>query len=369
MMECDRAWVRIDLDALAHNIRQLKGLLLPHTELWAVVKANGYGHGAVAVARTALEQGATGLAVATVLEGIELRQAGLQAPILLLGATHTRLEIEAIVQWQLEPTLCTPEQALFCSQQLQQSLRVHLNIDTGMSRLGPRWPQGPAFVQWVSELPYLKIASLYSHLATADAIDPSFMETQNHRFQEVIQRVQAQGIPLPQLHLANSAGLLRGPQFHYDLVRVGLALYGLYPAPMFEDIIQLRPVMQVQARVTQVKTVPAGTGISYGHTFVAPKPLQIAVLGIGYADGVPRPLSNRMQVLIRDQLVPQIGAITMDQLMVDVTAVPEVQVGDVATLIGGKGKTRLTVEAWAEQLGTISYEIVCGFQPRLPRVT
>ena len=367
-MECDRAWVTIDLDALAHNVHQIKSLLLPQTELVAVVKADGYGHGAVTVARTAIAQGATGLAVATVLEGVDLRQAGISAPILVLGATQTLQEIEAIVQWQLQPTLCTPEQALLFSQHLQQSLQVHLNIDTGMARLGPLWQQGPAFIQFVSELPHLEIASIYSHLATADETDLSFMAMQHRRFQEVLQRVQVEGISLPKLHLANSAGTLRGPQFHYDLVRVGLALYGLYPAPLFEDIVQLRPVMQVKARITQVKTVPAGMGISYGHTFVTSELLQVAVLGIGYADGVPRPLSNQMQVLLRGQWVPQIGAITMDQLMVDVTRLPEVQVGEVATLIGGEGTNRLTVESWAERLGTISYEIVCGFQPRLPRV-
>ena len=367
-MECDRAWVTIDLDALAHNVRQIKALLLPRTELMAVVKADGYGHGAVTVARTVIGQGATWLAVATVLEGIDLRQGGIQVPILVLGATQTLQEIEAVIQWQLQPTLCSAEQALLFSKHLQQPLQVHLNIDTGMSRLGPLWQQGIAFIQFVSELPHLNIASIFSHLATADEVDSSFVDLQDHRFQEVVQQVQAEGLLIPKLHLANSAGTLKGPQFHYNLVRVGLALYGLYPAPMFQDTVQLRPVMQVKARIAQIKKVPAGTGVSYGHTFATTGPMQVAILGIGYADGVPRPLSNQIKVLIRGQLVPQIGAITMDQMMVDVTDIPELQAGEIATLIGREGDTQLTVESWAQQLGTISYEIVCGFQPRLPRV-
>ena len=353
MMDCDRAWLTIDLAALAHNIRQIKGLLAPHTELMAVVKANAYGHGAVIVARTALEQGATWLAVATVMEGVELRRAGLQAPILVLGATHTIQEIDTITRWHLQPTLCTAAQALMFSQHLQQPLSVHLNIDTGMSRLGPLWQQGAAFIQFVADLPHVHIAGIYSHLATADAPDPAFMQVQHSRFQEVLQRAQAAGVSLPVLHLANSAATLRGAQFHYDLVRVGLALYGLYPDPLFHDTLPLQPVMQVQARITHVKTVPAGTGVSYDHMFVAPQPLQMAVLGIGYADGVPRPLSNQIKVLIRGQPVPQIGAITMDQLMVDVTGLPHVQVGEIATLIGTDGDHQLSVETWAEQLGTI----------------
>ncbi|WP_299414266.1 alanine racemase [Acaryochloris sp. IP29b_bin.148] len=367
-LACERAWVTIDLNALASNIRQLKQQILPQTALMAVVKADGYGHGAVTVARTALEHGATWLGVATIIEGIELRQANIDAPILVLGATHTVQEIEAIVRWQLQPTLCSPEQALTFSRHLQHALPVHLMIDTGMSRLGPIWQQGATFIEFVHRLPHLTIASIYSHLATADHADTSFMLQQQSRLQEVLSRLQTQDFPLPKLHLANSAGMLSGPQFHYDLVRVGLALYGLYPSSQFQNKIHLQPVMQVKARVTQVKTLPAGSGVSYNHTFTTDQPSIVAVVGIGYADGVPRLLSNQMKVIIRGRLVPQIGAITMDQLMVDVSSIPDLQVGEMVTLLGQDGNATISAEVWAETLGTISYEVVCGFKHRLPRV-
>lgn len=367
-LACERAWVNIDLKALANNVRQIKQQLLPKTDLMAVVKADGYGHGAVTVAQTALENGASWLGVATIVEGIELRQADIQAPILVLGAIHTVQEIEAIVRWQLQPTLCSPEQALTFSRHLHHPLPVHLKIDTGMSRLGPIWQQGATFIEFVSQLPQLAIASIYSHLATADHPDASFMLQQQSRLQDVLSRIQTQNIPLPKLHLANSAGTLAGPQFHYDLVRVGLALYGLYPGPQFEQTVQLQPVMQVKARITQVKTLPAGSGVSYNHTFTTEQPLIVAVVGIGYADGVPRSLSNQMNVIIRGQLVPQIGAITMDQLMVNVSSIPNLQVGEVVTVLGQDGEVSIPAETWAKALNTISYEIVCGFKHRLPRV-
>ncbi|PZD74598.1 Alanine racemase 1 [Acaryochloris thomasi RCC1774] len=366
---CERAWITIDLDALAHNARQLKKSLLPQTELMAVVKADGYGHGAATVARTVLEQGVTWLAVATILEGKELRQAGITAPILLLGAVQAPQEVDAIASWQLQPTLCSPKQALAVSQYAKQPTSVHINIDTGMSRLGPLWQQGAAFIEFVATLPNLQIASIYSHFATADDADSSFMETQQSRFQTLTQQIQTAGILQPKLHLANSAGTLSGPQYHYDLVRVGLALYGLYPEAKFRQEIHLQPVMQLKARVTQIKTLLAGTGVSYGHTYVTPQKMKVAVVGIGYADGVPRPLSNRITALIRGQRVQQIGSITMDQLMIDVSQVPNVGIGDVVTLLGQDGEAKIPVETWADLLGTISYEIVCGFKPRLPRVS
>lgn len=196
-LACERAWVNIDLEALASNVRHLKQQLLPQTALMAVVKADGYGHGAIAVARTALENGATWLGVATIVEGIELRQAEITAPILILGATHTVQEIEAITRWQLQPTLCMPEQALSFSRHLHHSLPVHLKIDTGMSRLGPIWQQGATFIEFVASLPHLEIASIYSHLATADHPDPSFMQQQQTRLEEVLARLQIQAIPIP----------------------------------------------------------------------------------------------------------------------------------------------------------------------------
>ena len=365
-----RAWVEIDREALASNVKQIKRLLSPQTELMAVVKADAYGHGAVRVAQTVLREGASWLATATLLEGIQLRQAGIDAPILILGATNTPAEIAAIAEWNLQPTLGNPQQALVFSETLAtlgQSLPVHIKLDTGMSRLGTRWNSATEFVGLVQQLPNLHIASIYSHLATADEPDPTMMRQQQARFEEAIARIKAMGIS-PRLHLANSAATLADPRLHYDLVRVGLALYGLYPAPHLRSRLVLKPVLQVKARVTQVKTIPAGTGVSYGYTYITKRETRLAVVGIGYADGVPRNLSNRLQVLIRGQLVPQVGAITMDQLMLDVSQIRDLQAGEEVTLIGN-GAQEVSADYWATALGTISWEILCGFKNRLPRVS
>ncbi|MEG4423575.1 MULTISPECIES: alanine racemase [unclassified Microcoleus] len=368
---CQRAWVEIDLAALTHNVKQLKKLLSPHTQLMAVVKADAYGHGAVAVSQTALQAGASWLGVATIPEGIELREAGIEAPILLLGATHTAPQVKAIAHWHLQPTICTAKQALIFSEVLagiNQSLPVHAKLDTGMSRLGTSWQEATEFVQLVKRLPNLKLASIYSHLATADSPDPTVMREQHQRFQQAIEQIKIAGINPPRLHLANSAAALVDSDLHYDLVRVGLATYGLYPAPHLQSRTNLKPAMQVKARVTQVKTIEAGTGVSYGYQFIAQRPTQIAVIGIGYADGIPRNLSNKMQVLVRGQFVGQVGSVTMDQLMLDVTDIPDLEVGEVVTLLGKDGENQISADDWATTLGTISWEILCGFKHRLPRV-
>lgn len=367
-----RAWVEIDHGALAHNVRVLKGLLAPQTALLAVVKADAYGHGAVKIAETVLQNGATWLAIATLGEGVELREAGITAPILVLGATNTAEEIEAIAHWDLQPTLCTIEQQQLFQKTmagLGKCLPVHLKIDTGMSRLGTRWENALPFIEAVHQSENLDIASIYSHFATADEPDLTITHLQHERFKSILQALQERGIPTPKRHISNSAGTLLGQDFHYDLVRVGLAIYGAYPAPHLTDAVDLKPVMQVKARITQVKTLPPDTGVSYGHRFVTSQDTKIAVVGIGYADGVPRLLSNQLKVLVNGQFAPQIGSITMDQIMLNVTHLADVQVGDVVTLIGEENGDRLTVDQWANQIGTISWEILCGFKHRLPRIT
>lgn len=369
---CQRAWVEVSRIALANNVQQLQHLLAPQTELMAVVKADGYGHGAVTVAKTVLEAGASWLAVATIGEGVELRETGITAPILILGVINNPAEVKMIAHWQLQPTIGNAQQAQLFSDtmtELGQTLPVHLKLDTGMSRLGTPWHQGTEFVQLVSQLPGLHITSIYSHLATADDPNPAIMMEQNRRFQQVISQLQTHQIAPPLLHLANSAATLADANLHYDLVRIGLSLYGLYPSPHLRPHVNLEPALQVKARVTQIKIVPAGTGISYGHQFVTDRDLTIAVVGIGYADGVPRNLSNRLQVLVRGKKVPQIGAITMDQIILDVSSIPDLQPTEVVTLIGKDGELEISADDWAEALGTISWEILCGFKHRLPRIS
>jgi alanine racemase len=372
--EQQRAWVEIDLAALAHNVRQIRSLLAPETQIMAVVKADGYGHGAIDIARTVVAEGVEWLAVATVTEGIELREARIVAPILILGAVNSDVQVQAIVKWGLQPTICTIAQAILLSKAIanlepSRPLCVHLKLDTGMSRLGANWQQAVAFYREVAQLPYLQIGSLYSHLATADDLDPTVMELQLQRFQQAIAAIRAAGYVLPMLHLANSAGILVSTRSHYNLVRPGLSLYGLYPAPHLQPAIDLQPVMSVKARVSQIKEITAGTGVSYGYRFIADRDLQLAVVEIGYADGVPRRLSNRMQVAIRGKLVPQIGSITMDRIMLDVSQIPDLQVGEIVTILGCDGMVEITADDWADELETISWEILCGFKHRLPRVS
>ncbi len=366
-----RAWVEIDLTALAHNVSQLRKFLSPHTELMAVVKADAYGHGAIAVAKTALKHGASSLAIATLSEGVQLRQAGLDASILILGAINAPEDIKAVAAWQLEPTICNTQQALIFSRTLKAigaTLPVHLKLDTGMSRLGTNWQEATEFVKLVQKLPNLSLKSVYSHFATADDPDPTIMNLQHQRFRSALAELKTNGIIPPYLHLANSAATLSDRSCHYDLVRVGLALYGLYPSPHLSSTIDLQPVLQVKAKIAQVKTLPPGTGVSYGHRYVTNKDTKIAVVGIGYADGVPRNLSNRLKAIVRGQLVSQIGAITMDQMMLNVDCLPDLQPGEIVTLIGTDGDITITADDWANSLDTISWEILCGFKHRLPRV-
>jgi alanine racemase len=409
-MRCCRAWVEINLSALAQNVRSLKSLLPTGSDLMAVVKADAYGHGAVTVAQTALSAGATWLGVATVPEGIELRQAGIAAPILVMGAVNDPEEIGAIAHWQLQPTIVHPKQALIFSETLteyfssdslsgslsgslsdasksgplvgpligqnktdEMAVPVHLKIDTGMSRLGFRWTQAVELARFVQQLPHLKTVSLYSHLATADSPDPTVMTLQYERFEAAIAALRQADLLPERLHLANSAATLAAATgsklaLYYDMVRVGLSTYGLYPAPHLKSALSLQPVLEVKARITLIKAINPGDGVSYSHQFVADRPMKIAIVGIGYADGVPRALSNKLKVAINGQLVDQIGAITMDQLMLDVSALAAVQEGDVVTLLGQDGDHWLSADHWAEMAGTISWEILCSFKHRLPRV-
>lgn len=422
-MRCCRAWVEINLAALAHNVRTLKALLPAGTDLMSVVKADAYGHGAVTVARVVLNSGATWLGVATVPEGMELRQAGIDAPILVMGAVNDPEEVRAIADWQLQPTIVNPKQALIFSETLAAyaaensdglthsslSIPVHLKLDTGMSRLGFNWQHSVEFARFVQQLAHLETVSVYSHLATADSPDLTIMRQQQARFESAIAALQQANLLPPQLHLSNSAatlvtaaanaaapiaGILPGNSLHYDMVRVGLATYGLYPAQHLRSAAELRPVLAVKARITHLKNIEPGDGVSYSHRFVATQPMKIAIVGIGYADGVPRRLSDQLQVIVNHQLVPQIGAITMDQLMLDVSALKSVQEGDVVTLLGedvsakgnlAKGNLAedtlaentaqtssrvisLSADHWAELTETISWEILCGFKHRMPRI-
>jgi alanine racemase len=361
-----RAWVEVNLAALRHNIDVLQTLLGPSSELWAVIKANAYGHGAIAVGREAIAAGVSGLCVATLAEGIELRQAGLSCPILVLGALRTAAELQAAAIAELDVTVTAVEQIPVCeavAATLQHPLPVHLKVDTGMSRLGVPWTEALAVWQQLVSAPQLVERSLYSHFATADELHHPATIAQHQRFQQVVNSLQASGLPLPPLHMANSAATLANPQWHYQRVRVGLALYGLSPAPNLAASSRLQPILTVKARIVHLHDVPAETGVSYGHRYTTPAPTRLATVAIGYADGLPRRLSGCIRGYVRGQFIQQVGSVTMDQTIWDVGSIPDIAVGDVVDLFAGG----LNVGQWAEVLDTIAYEILCGFSDRLPR--
>lgn len=390
-----RAWVEIDLGAVQKNVAAIRALLGHQTALMAIVKADAYGHGAVAVSQAAIAAGASWLGVATPSEGVELRNAGITAPILILATVSDREQLKTIAEFRLQPTLAYEQQVVIANRvasELGLVLPVHLKIDTGMSRLGVNWQGAASLVELVESLPCLELSSIYSHLATADQSDSDFVYEQRRRFELVrtgIERMYGQSesfnscspetefrpelsspphvrVNSPFMHLSNTAAMLTDAALHYDMVRVGLGLYGFCPAEHLADRICLTPVMEVKARVMQIKSLSPGTGISYGHSYVCDRPTRIAVVGIGYADGIPRLLSNRFSVWIKGQLAPQVGMVTMDQCMVDVTEIDDLKVGDVVTVLGKE--PGITAADWASVIGTIPWEILCGFKHRLPRL-
>lgn len=368
-----RAWVEINSAAIAANARELCRWI-GDSSLMAVVKADGYGHGAVAVARAAQAGGASSFGVATLAEGVQLRRAGLTAPVLVLGNLTQPEELRSCLRWQLMPTVSSMREALLCHNLASGSGRrmaLQLKLDTGMTRLGADWQEGPRLLAALSDLEAVELAGVYSHLAWADAEpgeDQGLTQLQASRFHSVLEALAQQGLKPGCRHLANSAGTLGHRPLHFDLVRVGLALYGHAPAAHLSGTIPLRPALQLKARVSLIRDVAAGVGVSYGHRFRTSRPSRLAVLGIGYADGVPRLLSNQLQVLHRGQRLPQLGAITMDQMVIDATDAQGLELGSVVTLLGDEGGERITPEDWSLRCGTIPWEILCGFKHRLPRL-
>ncbi|MBM5801283.1 MAG: alanine racemase [Cyanobacteria bacterium K_DeepCast_35m_m2_023] len=369
-----RAWVEVDTGAIAHNARTLVASLAPGSRLMAVVKADGYGHGAVPVAEAALAGGASCCGVATLAEGVQLRRAGIRAPVLVLGNLIHPDELRSCLRWQLMPTLSGMREALLCQNlaaAVGRPMPVHLKLDTGMTRLGVDWQDGGRLAAAITALPSIQLAGVYSHLACADAApgeDNGFTLRQQQRFDAVLDSLRQQQLKAGCRHLANSAGTLRGRNLHYDMVRVGLALYGQPPATHLVSDTQLRPAMQLRARVNLIREVKAGVGVSYGHRFRTTRASRLAVVGIGYADGVPRQLSGQISVLHNGQPIPQVGAITMDQLVLDATDATDLDVGAVVTLLGSDGEREISPSDWSRRCNTIPWEILCGFKHRLPRL-
>ena len=365
-------WAEIDLGAVRHNVSRLAVLARPG-QLCAVVKANGYGHGAVPVARAALDGGATWLGVALVEEGVELRDAGIEAPILVLSEPPLDA-MDEVVGRRLTPTLYTEagvEAAAkaVASAAIDYRLNVHVKVDTGMHRVGAAPEAALGLADAVNRRPELRLAALWTHLAVADEPDNDFTGQQLERFERVRLTLQRRGVLPDLVHAANSAGLIAHPASRYNLVRCGIAIYGIDPDPALAGRVDLRPAMSLKARVSFVKEVPPGDGISYGLRYQVDDHAVVATVPIGYADGVPRRLSFvGGEVLIAGQRHPIAGTVTMDQIMVDCGPDADVAPGDEVVLIGSQGSDQITAQEWADHLDTIAYEIVCGVGPRVPRV-
>ncbi len=374
VMRAERpTWLEIDLGAIAHNTRQIKTLLQPHVQVLISLKADAYGHGALKVARTTLHNGASMLGVATVSEATPLREAGISAPILVFGYVPLWQMREAVRQ-DITVTLYTLESAQALSraaQALGKTVKVHIKIDTGMSRLGVRAEQVDdilALVHAIHTLPALTLEGIYTHFATADSADQSHAHRQLTRFQQLLQRLDEQGLRPPLVHAANSAAILSMPEAHFNMVRPGIAIYGMHPSLDVCLPDGFQPALSFKTQVAQVKWIPAGECISYGCTTITEHPTRIAVLPVGYADGFRRAPRNWGSVLIHGQEAPLLGRVCMDQCMVDVSHIPSVRMGDEVVLIGRQGHARLTAEQVAERLGTSNYEVVAEILARVPRV-
>ena len=365
-----RAWAEVDLAAVAHNVATLRSLVSP-ARLCAVVKANGYGHGAAPVGRAALEAGADWLAVAQVDEAVALRDAGIEAPVLLLSEPRLD-EVADALDTRARLTVYSPPVIEAIAKAARRRdvgpVPVHVKVDTGMRRVGLEPDDAVATIGAVVARPELRLEGVLTHLPVADEPGNPFTEEQLVRFRAILDEIKAAGIDPGIVHVANSAGAIAHPAARYDLVRCGIAVYGIPPAPALDGLVDLRPAITLASEVSFVKRVRAGEAVSYGHHQRVAADTTLATVPIGYADGVFRALPlHGPEVLVGGRRRPMVGVVTMDQLMVDCGPASDVQPGDPVVLLGAQGDERITPDEWAGRLGTISYEVVCAIGPRVGR--
>jgi len=365
-------WAEINLDAIANNVREIRRVTNASAKVLAVVKANGYGHGAVEVSRVALANGAQWLGVARMSEGVALREAGLDAPVLILSYVPPEHAGE-VLRYRLSQTVYTYDMARVLAEAAVREgtrAKVHIKVDTGMGRIG--WVAGRGIVQEIlrlAKIPHLEIEGIFTHFADADADDKNYTRRQLERFLEITEALRKAGLDIPLKHAANSPALVEMPETHLDLVRAGIIVYGLYPSDRVKNSdLKLHPAMSLKAKVAYVKKVPAGYKISYGCTYTTVNPTVIVTLPLGYADGYSRALSSKGEVLLRGRRAPVVGRVCMDQIMVDAGLTSEVEMGDEAVLIGRQGDEEITAGEIAMKLGTINYEVVCMISYRVPRI-
>jgi len=363
-------WAEIDLDALAANMAAVKRHVTESVEIYAVVKANAYGHGAVQTSRTVLKAGATRLAVHRAIEGIELRKAGLEAQILIMGYTPPS-EAEIVAGWRLTPSVTTMDFAQAISSQastLGVNIPVHVKVDSGMSRYGLMPNDVVGFIRALGDLPAISVEGIFTHFSTADSADQTFVRQQLKVFNDVLASLRSTGIEVPVVHAANSAATMKLPESHFNAVRPGIILYGLDPSREWPPVFEIRPVLTLKSIVARVQDIPAGAAVGYGRTFIAKNLMRVALIPIGYGDGYHRILSNKGMALVRGSYAHLLGRVSMDQIVVDVTDIQDVQQDDEVVLIGRQGQAQIRAETVADLAGTINYEVTTSLLPRVTRI-
>ena len=370
-----RAWIEVKGKAIETNVRQLRSKLSKNCQFMAVVKADGYGHDAKLVSEYAIKGGASQLGVATLNEGIKLRSSGVKKPILILGNLYTKRDLIICFKNDLMPTISSIRECLICNnigKHFGLKFPLHLKVDTGMSRLGFESNKFVQQFEKIKSFENILIEGIYSHLSSADeanALDPkSITQLQRLKFNELLKQINLDRNNEIKIHFANSAGMLINKDFHFHMVRVGLSMYGYSPLEKIDKNLSLKPALSLKVKVAFIRTIDKGVSVSYGGKFVSHRKTKLAVLSIGYADGVPRNLSGKIDVIHNNKFYPQVGSITMDQMMVDITDSNEIKVGSTMVLLGSDGDKTISPLEWARKSNTIPWEILCSFKNRLPRV-
>ncbi len=381
------SWVEVNLDNIRHNITELRKIIGNSCQMMVIVKADAYGHGAVAVAKTAIDAKAQRIGVVCLSEGAALRDAGINCPILSLGPAMPD-ETQDYIHYRIMPSIFTWEQAKAFSEQamfMGISVKIHIKIDTGMGRLGVLYPEAFELIKKIHLLPGIEIEGIFSHLGSSDSADKAYAYEQFRRFKVVINRLRKTGISVPITHIANSGAIIDLPEMKLDMVRPGIAVYGLFPSKSVSQYIFLQPAMSFKTRIVHLKEMPKDLpvhgflpvygGISYGRTYVKKK-IKVATIPVGYADGYPRALSNKAEVLIQGKRAPIIGRVTMNFCMIDVSNISDVKIGDEVVLFGKQlisgaslaVESSLSADELADICGTISYELLCGINSRILRI-
>ena len=363
-------WVEIDLNALRHNLSALKKRVGPQTKILGIVKADAYGHGDYEISRVLLNNGGEMLGIAILEEGIQLRDKGIKAPLLLLGGIFEE-QIDTVIQYGLTPTVYDLKLAEVLSKRayyFNTIMKVHVYVDTGMGSIGVKHDKAVEFVKFAKNLKNLLIEGIYTHCSSSDEKDSAFTNLQIKRFRDVLDALDASKACIPLRHMANSGAILGYPEAYFNMVRPGLSLYGLYPSEDVSRDTGIRPVMSFKTRIIHIKDMESGDVVGYGRTYRITKPTRVATLPLGYDDGYNRLLSNQGEVLIRGKKASIIGRVCMDQCFVDVTNIKDVSVGDEVVLYGRQAQESIPIESIAKQLNTIPYEVTCSISKRVPRI-